>query len=69
MGLDVLFELSGAFEIHCLGLVVYFAVSENFHDVVAELLTVPVFAVAELFLDCFEIDRLFDHQMVIRNVL
>ena len=66
---DVLFQLSSTLMVDCLRLVVDFAITENPQYIVTELLSVPVLAVAELLLDCLQINGIFDHQMIVRNVV
>ena len=69
MWFNVLLELVRAFEVNCLRLIVNFAVSENFKDVVTKLLTISVFAVTEFFFNRFEVDRLLNDKMIIGNIL
>lgn len=55
--------------VNCLRLVVDFAISENSQNIVTKLLSVSVLAVTQLLLDCLEINGIFDHQMIVRNIV
>ena len=68
MRLDEVLQLRCTFEVHSLRLVVDLAVPEDFQDVIAKLLTVPVLAVAEFLLNGLEIDGLFHDEVIVRDI-
>ena len=69
MGLDVLFQLSGAFVVDSLGLVVKAAVAKYSIDVIAESLSVFVFIVSQLLLDCLGVDGVLYDKNIVGDIL
>ena len=69
MGLDVLFQLSGAFVVDSLGLVVKAAVAKYSIDVIAESLSVFVFIVSQLLLDCLDVDGVLYDKSIVGDIL
>ena len=66
---DVLFKLVGTFVVVSFWLVVEPTISEYFYDILTKVLSISVFVVIQLLLDCFHVDRLPHYQIVVRNIL
>ena len=69
MRLDVLFQLSGAFVVDSLGLVVKAAVAKYSIDVITESLSVFVFIVSQLLLDCLDVDGVLYDKNIVGDIL
>lgn len=57
----VLFKLVGTFVVVSFWLVVEPTISEYFYDILTKVLSISVFVVIQLLLDCFHVDRLLHY--------